>query len=275
MSWRAALVAVAFICGLLGEARAQRATLTVSDRGTSKSYTPQQLLARGDVRELTIADPVYGRQMTYRAVPMASLLKDLKVAPDDYVQTRATDNFSISVPARLLLNTNPSEPEAFLAIENPVFRWPALPNHPTESAGAFYLIWRLPPGVQVSSEYWGYHLAALTVTDGPLERWPVLRVDAEVPANDPIRVGLDRYLEFCIACHRFKGAGEGKQGPDLGQPMNPVQYFQPAALKKLIRNPASVRHWPEMHMPSFDSSRLSDGDIDAIVAWLGYKAQHP
>jgi mono/diheme cytochrome c family protein len=277
VSWRTPLVALAWMLagGLSSDARAQTVTLAVSDRSASNAYTAQQLLGRSDVREITIADPVYGRRMTYRAVPIADLLKDLKVAPDDYVQTRATDNFSIGVPARLLLNTNPAEPEAFLAIETPPAPWPALPHHSGESAGPFYLIWRLPPGTNVSSEYWGYHLAALTVTDGPLQRWPVLKVGDEVAANDPIRTGLDRFLELCIACHRFKGAGEGDQGPDLGQPMNPVQYFQLPALKKLIRNPASVRHWPDMHMPGFEPSRLSDGDLDAIIAWLTYKAQRP
>jgi mono/diheme cytochrome c family protein len=275
VSWRAALVAIALACSLLGDAQAQTATLTVSDRGTSKIYRQQELLSRSDVRDITIADPVYGRTMTYRAVPMADLLKGLKVTPNDHVQTRATDNFSIGVPARLLLNTNPAEPEAFIAIENPATPWPPLPHQSRESAGPFYLIWRLQLGAHVSSDYWGYHLAALAVTDGPLERWPALRVGAEVPANDPIRIGLDRYLELCIACHRFKGAGEGEQGPDLGQPMNPVQYFQIPALKKLIRSPASVRHWPDMRMSGFDQSQLSDSDLDAIVAWLNYKALRP
>jgi mono/diheme cytochrome c family protein len=275
VSWRATLVAAAFASGALSDARAQTATLTISDRGSSQSYTQQQLLGRNDVREVTVADLGYGRRMTYRAVPMADLLKALKVAPDDYVQARATDNFSIGVPARLLLDTNPAEPQAFVAIENPAAPWPPLPHHSAESAGPFYLIWQLAPGTRVSSEYWGYHLAALTVTDGPLRRWPVLKVGDDVPANDPIRIGLDRYLELCIACHRFKGAGEGDKGPDLGQPMNPVQYFQIAALKKLIRNPASVRHWPDMRMSGFEPSRLSDGDLDAIIAWLAYKAQHP
>ena len=53
--------------------------------------------------------------------------------------------------------------------------------------------------------------------------------------------------------------------------MNPVEYFQPAALKKLLRNPSSVRTWPEQKMPAFDEASLSDADIDAIVAWLAYK----
>jgi mono/diheme cytochrome c family protein len=56
--------------------------------------------------------------------------------------------------------------------------------------------------------------------------------------------------------------------------MNPVDYFQPAALRKYLRNPSSVRTWPEQKMPAFDEANLSDADIDAIVAWLTYKAQH-
>ena len=275
MIGRTALAVLAFACALPFGAGAQTARLTVGDRGTSTSYSQQELLDRGDARQITLADPVYGRTMSYHAVPVANLMKNLKVAPDDYVQARATDDFSIGVPARLAINTNPAQPQAFIAIEAPASPWPALPSHPKDSAGPFYLIWQLGPGARVPSEYWSYRLAALTVTDSPLQRWPALRVGPEVPANDPIRVGLERYLELCIACHRFKGAGEGEQGPDLGQPMNPVQYFQPPALKKLIRDPTTVRRWPDMRMPGFDSARLSDSDLDAIVAWLAYKAQRP
>ena len=57
--------------------------------------------------------------------------------------------------------------------------------------------------------------------------------------------------------------------------MNPVEYFQIPALKKLIRNPSSVRKWPEQKMPRFDESALSDSDLDAMIAWLAYKAQRP
>ena len=83
---------------------------------------------------------------------------------------------------------------------------------------------------------------------------------------------LDRFVAVCMACHRFAGAGEGTQGPDLAQPMNPLDYFQPAALRKLLRDPKSVRDWPEQKMPAFSEESLSDTDIDAIVAWLAYKA---
>jgi mono/diheme cytochrome c family protein len=212
--------------------------------------------------------------MTYRAVPAADLLKGLKIGADDYVQVRATDGFSIGVPARLLSAAPTAPVEAFIAVEDAAAPWPPLPNHSEKSsAGPFYLVWRLAPGAQISSEYWAYKIAALAVGDGPLKRWPGLGVGAEVPPTDPIRTGLDRYVELCIACHRFKGEGEGDQGPDLGQPMNPVEYLQIPALKKLIRNPSSVRQWPEQKMPGFDASKLSDGDLDAVIAWLAYKAK--
>jgi mono/diheme cytochrome c family protein len=95
-----------------------------------------------------------------------------------------------------------------------------------------------------------------------------------VPAGDPIRHGLDRFVAICMACHKFNGAGEGTQGPDLATPMNPVDYFKPDALRKLLRDPKSLRTWPDQKMPAFDTASLPDTDIDAIVAWLAYKARH-
>ena len=95
----------------------------------------------------------------------------------------------------------------------------------------------------------------------------------DLPATHPARRGLDRYVTLCISCHRFKGAGEGEQGPDLGQPMNPVDYFQPEAFRKFLRSSKSVRDWPERKMPSFIEDVLSNEDMEALIAWLTYKAR--
>lgn len=241
-------------------------SLEIADRGTTKMFTASQLLADKAVRSLMIADPVYKRNMTYRVIAMADLLRDLEVGNDDYVQARAVDNFSVAIPAALL------KADAFLAIEAATAPWPKLPGGSNTTAGPFYIVWQRRPGIELSSEYWAYHLAALTVTDSPAKRWPGLAVSAEVPATDPIHRGLDRFVAVCMACHRFAGAGEGTQGPDLARPMNPIDYFQPAALRKLLRDPKSVRDWPEQKMPAFSEESLSDADIDAIMAWLAYKA---
>jgi mono/diheme cytochrome c family protein len=265
--------AIAFVVGLSLALAAHAQTLTVADRQSSHTYTTKELLADPATRDVTVDDIVYHRTMTYRAIPTAELLKRTKTGDDDYVQARATDDFSIAIPARLL-ELESADTEAFVAIEDPAARWPSLPQAKNkESAGPFYIVWRTGRTVEISSEYWAYKLAALTVTDSPYKRWPGLAVDASVAATSPVRRGLDRFVAVCMACHRFHGEGEGTQGPDLGTPMNPVDYFQPQALKKLLRDPASVRHWPDQKMPAFSADSLSDADIDAIVAWLSYKAR--
>ena len=248
-------------------------TLSLADRTSTKTYTAQELLVDPATRDVTIDDIVYHRAMTYRAIPTVELLKRVNIADDDYVQARATDNFSIAIPARLLKTVSP-DTEAFIAIENPNAHWPPIPQDKEKSsAGPFYIVWRTSGVAEVSSEYWAYKLATLTVTDSPFKRWPGLGVDPVIAAADPIRRGLDRFVAVCMACHRFNGEGEGTQGPDLGMPMNPVDYFQPEALKRLLRDPSSVRHWPDQKMPAFSLEALSDADVDAVVAWLSYKAK--
>ena len=246
--------------------------LALVGRTASLAQSRTALLASPETRTITLFDPVYGRTMTYRAIPMATLLRRLAVTADDYVQARATDAFSVAIPARLLAFDDPARAEAFLAIEQADAPWPVIPGK-AYSAGPFAIVWKLGPSITVSSEFWAYRLAALTVTDSPTKRWPVLAVGEKVPADSPIRAGLDAFVSVCMACHRFKGAGEGDQGPDLGQPMNPVDVFQPAALRQLIRDPAAVRHWPGQKMPGFGPDPLSDRDLDAIIAWLTYKAR--
>lgn len=268
----ALLGAMAWLAAL--SVAAQSPAVTVTGRQSSKTYTQKALLAHSEVRSVTVADPVYRRTMTYRAIPLALLLKGIGIDADDYVQARAFDNFSVSIPGRLAASTDTAQIEAFLAIEDPAAPWPALPDNPEKtSAGPFYIIWRRAPSVSISQEYWTYHLAALAVADSPLKRWPGLAVGSDVPAGDRIRTGLDRFVALCMSCHRFNGEGEGNQGPDLGRPMNVTEYFQIPALRKLIRNPASVRQWPGQKMQPLDQSALSDSDLDAMVDWLAYKAR--
>jgi hypothetical protein len=61
-------------------------------------------------------------------------------------------------------------------------------------------------------------------------------------------------------------------GPDLNQPMNPTEYFQQPALRRYLRDPASVRTWPEQKMPGFGPELLSEGELDAVIAYLAHIA---
>jgi mono/diheme cytochrome c family protein len=271
---RAVALLLVMACVLLPSALAQSPTLSVAGRESTRTYSREELLAHPGVRDVTVADSVYRRPMTYRALPLAELLKGSGIGADDYVQARAIDNFSVSIPGGLVSATGTASAEAFLAVEDPATPWPPIPNTPDKAgAGPFYIVWRLAPSASVSSEYWAYRLAALAVIDSPVKRWPVLAVGTDVPADDRLRVGLDRFVALCMGCHRFDGAGEGGQGPDLGRPMNVTEYFRRPALEKLIRDPASVREWPDQKMPGFPDSSPSDADLDAIVDWLAYKAR--
>jgi cytochrome c1 len=46
-------------------------------------------------------------------------------------------------------------------------------------------------------------------------------------------------------------------------------------LHALIRDPKSVRTWPQQSMPGFDQSKISDADLDAVIAYLGAMAPGP
>ncbi|HET6195050.1 MAG TPA: cytochrome c, partial [Acetobacteraceae bacterium] len=187
---------LAFLLLSLLAATAEAQSLRIADRRTAKTVSAATLLADPATRTVTIDDPVYRRSMSYRAIPVSELLKGLAVDADDYVQLTATDQFSIGVPARLLMR-----PQALVAIEDPAQPWPALPGKGAQTAGPFFVIWQDSPRDAISSEYWAYELGALQVTDSPYKRWPVLGVGEDVTATDPVRRGLDRYVTLCIACH--------------------------------------------------------------------------
>lgn len=266
---------VLILAGVAGVASAQTPSLAVAGRDGTKTFTQQDLLARA-TQSITVPDALYGKPMTYRVIPLAEILKDAGRAPDDYVETRAADGFTIPLPGRLLDPANAAQAEAFLAIEDPAAKWAILPdNLEKQSAGPFYIVWKLTGPAHVSRDYWSAQLAGLKVIDSPLKRWPGHDVRPDVPAADRIRTGLDRYVALCVTCHKFnnEGGAGAAAGPDLGMPKNVVDAFDKVTLKKWIRSPKSVK--ADAKMPRFDDTALSDADLDAMIAWLAYKKQNP
>src|SRR4029453_17897559 len=56
--------------------------------------------------------------------------------------------------------------------------------------------------------------------------------------------------------------------------MNPIQYLTPTGLRGLIRNPKTVRTWPQQQMPGFDETMLREADLVELIAYFGYRARH-
>lgn len=257
---------------LLGQRAFAESALELATGDTPRSFTPQALLARPDAATIRVPrDIAYGKPMTFRAVPFSDLLDDTLPA-DGVLETRAADGFAAQLPLDLVRRHAPAGAVAWLAIEDPAHPWPKLPGKAV-SAGPFYLVWLGPKASSVRGEQWPYQIVRVTIESSPLARWPSLAVDAALPANDPARAGQHLFVTQCLACHRIDGAGSSHAGPDLNTPMNPVDYFQPAALRRYIRNPASVRDWPGRSMPAFPPDQLSDRELDQIVAYLAYMAR--
>ena len=143
-------------------------------------------------------------------------------------------------------------------------------DRPADRARDHGWVYGLPPGI--GSEQWPYQTVAITGVESPAHRWPQMKVSDELPADAPARLGQTVFTTQCMPCHRMKGAGVGELGPDLGQPMNPTQYMTRDGLRALIRDPKSVRTWPQQIMPAFDEKKLSDTDLDAVIAYLAAMA---
>lgn len=260
---------------LTGAARSDDPALTVSFRDRVQSFTAAELLSRPDAATLVVPDDIaYGRQMTFRAVPLLALIGSTAGPALDTIEVRATDGFVSQIPVALVAKGGAGGSVAWIAVEDPSARWPRLSGK-SVSAGPFYLVWEHPERSGVGSEQWPYQVASLTGVQSPAHRWPQMAVDDGMAADSPARRGQAVFTTQCMPCHRMKGAGAADVGPDLGEPMNPTHYMSPLGLRSLIRNPKAVRTWPQQQMPAFDAAMLSDADLDAVIAYLGHMAQTP
>jgi mono/diheme cytochrome c family protein len=266
---RSVLALAVWVFTLVHAAHAGSPALTLSFGDKEQRYTAEELLTRPDADTISIAnDPAYGTAMSYRAVPLLALLRDRVPENVDTIEARALDGFVSQLPLALIVGgSSAGGSVAFVAIEDPKKPWPPLPGK-TASAGPFYLVWEHPERSAVSGEQWPYQLAALTGVESPVHRWPQMAAPSDLPADAPARRGQAVFIANCLPCHRIKGAGMGELGPDLGEPMSPTQYFTADALRRLIRDPKSVRTWPRQVMPGFSRDKLSDDDLNAVIAYL-------
>ena len=258
---------------LPGVARAAaEPVLEVAVGGETRAFTRAAMLAMPEAATIEVAkDSTYGVPMTYRAVPVASLLAGLTLPPGSVIEAVADDGFAAQLPLDLVLNTDSSKAIAWLAIEPAEHPWPKVSGK-DYTAGPFYIVWTGPEAASIRSEYWAYQVAKLVSQVSPVARWPALAVDEALPADDPIRAGQTLFVAQCLPCHRLNGAGSSDVGPDLNRPMNPTEYLTPEGLRALIRNPKSVRTWPMQAMPGFPPDHLSDREIDLVIAYLKHMA---
>jgi mono/diheme cytochrome c family protein len=255
-----------------GIARAGDPALEVSVGGETRSFTRDELLARPEATTIEVPNDItYRVAMTYRAVPVAALLDGLRMPAGSVIEAVATDGFAAQIPADLMLNSDPGKAIAWVAIELADKPWPTIPGK-GYTAGPFNIVWTGSEVARIRSEYWAYQAAKLVSQLSPAVRWPQIAVDSSLPADDPLRKGQALYIAQCLPCHKLNGAGASDVGPDLNLPMNATEYMTTKGLHALIRDPKSVRTWPEQRMTGFPPSFVSDEEVDLIIAYLGHMA---
>lgn len=269
---KAAFVLFCTVLGFCSVCLAADPALTLAAGDVTRRYTLSELLARPEAADLRIpASPISSRPVTYRAVPLLSLLGDLPLDPFDTLQTRATDGFVAEIPLSLVLKGRSGGAAAWIALEPPGHPWPIVPGQ-SASPGPFFLVWQHPERSGVGSEQWPYALMSLVAAESPAHRWPQLEVDPHLPPGAPARRGQAVFVTQCLPCHRMQGGGASEMGPDLGRPMNATAYLTEPGLRALIRDPKSVRTWPLQQMQGFDQAMLPEADLDAVIAYLRAKA---
>lgn len=235
---------------------------------TPHTWQTEELLKHPQVQTLTIKNDVsYKKDMTYRAVPVAALLTGIK--PGDHLQAVALDGFAAELSAAPLLNTKGAR--AWLAIEDPAQPWPPL-SEGKHSAGPFYLVWTDAQAGNISPEQWPFQVASIKRMAPVAERFPALLPDPALKANDPVNQGFALFQKNCLACHRLNGAGDAQFGPDLNIPYNPTEYFGADFLKRYIRDPQSLRQWPQAKMPGFSAEVLPEADLQLLIGYLQHMA---
>lgn len=246
----------------------QAAQLTLELGSAKRHWNTAQLLAHPQAQVIRIDDDVsYKKTMHYRAVPLAALLEG--VQPQDHLQAVALDGFAAEMAAAPLLQAGPAR--AWLAIEDPAEPWPPL-GQGKAGAGPFYLVWTQPQAGRISPEQWPFQVASLRRLAPVAERFPALRPAPQLRADDPVNLGFALFQKNCLACHRLNGAGDAQFGPDLNLPYNPTEYFQPAFLRRYIRDPQSLRHWPQARMPGFAETVISDAELEQLLSYLAHMA---
>ena len=257
------------LLGLSSPVLAGDPVLEVFDGAHHQYFKRSELLNHKATLEIElIRDAAYNKPMKLQAIPVAALLPNVgKIAS---LQIVALDGFVANISGSVLAGKG----QAYIAIEPIDMAWPALKAGSPATAGPYYLVWLTPEKAAISNEQWPYQIATIAASAQLQERFPQLlpKQTTKFKPDRELR-GLQVYINNCSVCHQLNGAGDANLGPDLNRPHNPTEYFQSAYLRRLIRNPASVRVWRQSLMPGFNQQSISDSELDDLIAYLTLMAK--
>ncbi|MBI2712098.1 MAG: cytochrome c [Bdellovibrio sp.] len=234
-----------------------------------------ELLKRSDVTTIEISDDPLapGKKIQYTAVPVYALLEGLSIPENSTIHYVCSDGFAASIPNSQLKNKSPAKAIAYLAIEKSTDRWPVVEPGKTETPGPFYIVWKNAKASGITRESWPYHVVGFEIRQSMQDLYPNIFPEAKLAETHPVKRGFEVFKRNCFACHTLNLQGDGRMGPDLNVPYSPTEYFQPFALKTLIRNPQSLRHFTEGKMHPFPKEIIPDSELSDLVLYLKHMSK--
>lgn len=261
-------------CAMLGgTAHAADATALIINVGAQhRTWARDALLHDPRMADVTVDDENLKRRLTFKAIPVSEFFKGQPASPDASATTAASDGYVSHLPMRLLLADRADGPRAWLAVEDPAAPWPMLNG---QDIGPFRLIWTAPAdkAAAVNESLWTYNIVRIDVAALPGARFAAIRPAAGLPADGAVMRGFAVFQRVCFSCHTLNRAGDATLGPDLNVPYSPVEYLGDDKLRHLIRNPQSLRWWPNARMSAIDEKTLSDAQLNDLLAYLHHMAQ--
>lgn len=243
------------------------ATLTVNIGTEHRTLSRDALLHDPHLTSVTVEDQNLKARLTFKAIPVTALFRGQTVSPDASATTAASDGYVSHLPMRLLLGDRADGPRAWLAVEDPAAPWPTLKG---QDIGPFRLIWTAPAAKAsvVNESLWTYSIVRIDVAALPGERFAAIRPAAGLPADGAVMRGFATFQRVCFSCHTLNRAGDANLGPDLNVPYSPVEYLGDEKLRHLIRDPQSLRWWPNARMSAIDEKTLSDAQLNDLLAYF-------
>ena len=200
------------------------------------------------MRTVTVEDPYYGDRRSFRACPLAEVLRvGFGEAPGDDAQLFLREE------GGYLALADASRGDEHHPAWEPIGRRGIDP-------GPFYVVWTKPEQRDTHVYPWPYQLAAIEVAD--FARTYPHTLPRTARDGTPAWRGFAIFRGECVACHAVNGEG-GKVGPDLNIPQSIVEYRPAEQVKAYIRNPETFRYTT---MPAHP--HLSATDLDALIAYF-------
>ena len=223
--------------------------------------TAADLAKRPAARTITIADPIYKKTKTYRAVPLQDLLTAAyggawgENALGE-VFFDALDGYRSHAKVSVLMNDGGMV--VFSDVDVP--DWEIIPGKGKKPA-PFYLVWT-GPAQGLKDFPWPWQLAGVKMTILEDEYPKALPKNAN-PDSAAVR-GWNTFKRSCISCHAMSGDG-GTVGPDLNAPRGITRYQSKSFLKSYIKRASSFRH---TKMPDFDE--LENFELNELMSYFDH-----